>query len=222
MTDHALVGVLVSDTLALYECSCGMVGQAGRAFPSEDLDAKVRTNHAAHAARCRNPYRHPRRGPRGGLLDMIREDQERRMTVSETPNETKARHTSGFHRGSTFPDETFASASSTGVRQTWVYLMCEAMRLDPGVWFERVFHLEGKSPANPRAAKDVASTFNTAATKSREPAKKNEASQIKFLRKNGGHFEAQHTPNPVQTKDGPAMVLRVRYFPKDSNRNQLS
>jgi hypothetical protein len=157
--------------------------------------------------------------PRVGLLDLVREDQERRLQMQESRQQTTTRHKAAFTKGSTFPDKAFTKEK--GVRQTWVVRIIDAMAKDPGVWFQRVTYLNEKG-ANPRAAKDQASTFNAADGRAMGEAKKNEPSQVKFLRKHGGRFEAEYTAEPIETTDGPALVMRVRYFPPDSKDGEFS
>lgn len=52
---HALRRVtrVPGTTSAVYACWCGQVGEATRAYEGEDVAAKAKRNHAAHARRAK-------------------------------------------------------------------------------------------------------------------------------------------------------------------------
>jgi hypothetical protein len=230
VTTHELLFVEVHENASEFLCTCGHTGRSTRAFRGEDLNQKARGNFEQHRQyRKRQGNERQVRGrtrapdisdPRVGLLDLIREDQERRLQMQESRSQTATRHKAAFTKGSTFPDKAFTR--ETAVRQTWVVRMIEAMAKHPGVWFEKITVLDEKG--NPRAAKDQASTFNAAEGRAMGEAKKNEPSQVKFLRKHGGRFEAEYTPEPLVLNDDsfPVVVMRARYFPPESKDGQFS
>lgn len=57
---HKLGSVIVTNSVASWKCDCGDSGFTSRAFGGEDLEAKARRNHAAHAKRRAAGVQRPR------------------------------------------------------------------------------------------------------------------------------------------------------------------